>query len=97
MTIKVLLSLQHPLGLLPPLASAGASPVLPDPLPDLDDSVSVMGGACYQTTPSPEPSRRERRVRIAEEQKPDNPWALLDPHDPGNGTWNKPFKKGTCT
>lgn len=97
MTINMLLSLQHPLGLLPPLASAGASPVLPDPLPDLDDSVSVMGGACYQTTPSPEPSRRERRVRIAEEQKPDNPWALLDPHDPGNGTWNKPFKKGTCT
>ncbi len=56
----------------------------------MDDN---FGGTCCETTPTTKAGRRAGRVRI-DEKKEENPWKLLDPHDPGNSSWNKPFKKG---
>ena len=62
----------------------------------MDDSLDDMGGGFNshlsppQVVPELKP-RRGGRVKITEEA---DPWTLLDPHDPGDKTQNKPFKKG---
>ena len=39
--------------------------------------------------------RRSKRVRLKEEAKMEDPWKLLDPHDPvSTSDSNRPFKKG---
>lgn len=39
------------------------------------------------------PARRSARVRLKQESKIDDPWKLLDPHEPRK-TENKPYRKG---
>ena len=63
-----------------------------------------INGACYvivvhaRTNPlishvPQRPARKSARVRLKQESKINDPWKLLDPHEPRKAD-NKPFRKG---